>query len=241
MMKLVIVDTPAEAKHVADALDESWRVEPCMGGVRDLPTDKLGIDMLHDFQPSYALLPRKGNLVRRMMRAISNAEAIYVATPSGRLGEVMGWHILALAPSLKDKSIYRTPLTALTPQAIQASFANPQELNLNWVEAEISLRVIDQLIAYLVSPLANEVLDTNLLVSRAALVCLEQLIANDRAVRSFQSEQTWSLKARFVADSTEFEAKLFSAQGKALKFKTREQTDSLAALLDNAAIWVDKA
>src|SRR4051794_33584520 len=115
-MKLVIVDTSAQAKHVVDALDETWQVESCLGGVRDLPADKLGIDMLHDFQPSYALLPRKGNLVRRLMRAISNAEAIYVAMPPGRKGETMAWHILALAPTLKDKPVYRTPLTSLTPE-----------------------------------------------------------------------------------------------------------------------------
>jgi DNA topoisomerase-1 len=239
-MKLVIVDTPAEAKHVADTLDENWRVEPCLGGVRDLPPDELGVDMLHDFQPSYALLPRKGNLVRRLMRAISTAEAIYIATPAGRIGEVMAWHILALAPTLKDKPIYRTPLTALTPDAIRASFATPYDLNLNWVEAEISQRIVERLIAFLISPLVNKALDTHLVVTRASLVCLGMLVGHERTLKSFESEKTWSLRARFAVDSTEFEATLYTGQGKTLSLKTREQADSLAALLSNAALWVDK-
>ena len=239
-MKLVIVDTPAQAKHVADTLGEGWQVEACLGGVRDLPTDKLGIDMLHDFQPSYTLLPRKGNLVRRLMRAIANAEGVYVAMPPGRKGETIAWHILTLAPTLKDKPVYRTSLTALTPEAIRSAFASPRELNLNWIDAEISRRMVDQLVAFLVSPLANQVLNTHMTISRAALICLGMLMAHERTLQPSQTDATWKLKAHFVADLTEFQAGLYSPQGKSLKFKTREQADSFAALLANAAIWVDK-
>ena len=75
-----------------------------MGGVRDLPADKLGVDVRHDFRPTYTLLPRKGNLVRRLMRAISKADAVYVATPPDRAGEAMGWHLLALSPALREQA-----------------------------------------------------------------------------------------------------------------------------------------
>lgn len=239
-MKLVIVDTPAQAKHVADTLGENWQVEACMGGVRDLPSDKLGIDMLHDFQPSYTLLHRKGNLVRRLMRAIASAEAIYVAMPPGRKSEMMAWHILALAPTLQDKPVYCMPLIALTPEAIRSAFASPRELNSNGVEAEISRRMVDQLITFLVSPLANQALNTNMTISRAALVCLGILMAHERTLQRLEPEKAWTLKARFVADSNEFEASLYSPQGKKFHFKSREQADTLATLLTNAAIWVDK-
>lgn len=211
-----------------------------MGGVRDLPTDKLGINMLHDFQPSYALLHRKGNLVRRLMRAIASAEAIYVAMPPGRKGETVGWHILALAPTLQDKPVYYAPLAALTPEAIRSAFASPRALNSNGVEAEISRRMVDQLITFLVSPLANQALNTSMTTSRAALTCLGILVTHERTMQPLESEQAWALKARFAANSTEFEASLYSPQGKRFHFKSREQADSLAALLTNAAIWVDK-
>src|SRR5579871_5282277 len=102
-MNLAIVDTAAEAKLVAETLGADWMVEPCKGGVRDLPVDRLGVDVLHDFQPSYTILPRRGNVVRRLMSAISKADAIYIATPRTRRGEAMGWHVLALAPVLNQK------------------------------------------------------------------------------------------------------------------------------------------
>ena len=110
-MNLVIVETPAQAKRVADVLGEGWQIEPCYGNVRDLPVDQLGVDVRHDFRPTYTLLPRKGNLVRRLMRALSKADAVYVATPPTPAGEAMAWHVLALSPDAKDKPIYRVSLT----------------------------------------------------------------------------------------------------------------------------------
>ncbi len=80
-MNLVIVETPAQAKILTDALGDGWRVEPCYGAVRDLPADKLGIDVDDDFRPTFVIVPGKGNLVRRLMKAIRESEAVYAATP----------------------------------------------------------------------------------------------------------------------------------------------------------------
>ncbi len=85
-MKLVIVETPAQAKRLSDALGEGWRVEPCSGMVRDLPADQLGIDLEADFRPSFVVVPGKGNLVRRLMKALRDCEAVYAATPPTREG-----------------------------------------------------------------------------------------------------------------------------------------------------------
>ncbi len=80
-MKLVIVETPAQAQRVSAALGDGWRVEPCYGLVRDLPADRLGIDIDNDFRPTFAVVPGKGNLVRRLMKALRDCEAVYAATP----------------------------------------------------------------------------------------------------------------------------------------------------------------
>jgi DNA topoisomerase-1 len=69
-MKLVIVETPAQAKVLTDVLGEGWRVEACYGLVRDLVRGKLGIDLAADFRPTFALVPGKGNLARRLMKAV---------------------------------------------------------------------------------------------------------------------------------------------------------------------------
>ncbi|MBK9750055.1 MAG: DNA topoisomerase I, partial [Chloroflexi bacterium] len=147
-MKLVIVETPAQAKRLSEALGDGWRVEPCSGMVRDLPADQLGLDLEADFRPHFTLVPGKGNLVRRLMKALRDCEAVYAATPPTREGEAMAWHVLALSPDVTDKLVYRVTLTALTPDAIRAAFAAPRPLDMKRVEAHITDRIIERLIGW---------------------------------------------------------------------------------------------
>lgn len=124
-MKLVIVETPAQAKVLTDALGEGWRVEACYGLVRDLVDGKLGIDLAADFRPTFALVPGKGNLARRLMKALRDCEAVYAATPPGRAGELMAWQVLALAPEVQEKQVHRAVLSALTPERPHAGTRSP--------------------------------------------------------------------------------------------------------------------
>ena len=58
-MKLVIVESPAKSKKIAGFLGQGWRVEACLGHVRDLPENpgkgKFGVDVDHDFEPEYVI------------------------------------------------------------------------------------------------------------------------------------------------------------------------------------------
>ena len=240
-MNLVIVETPAQAKRISDVLGENWQVEPCYGAVRDLPADTLGVDVRHDFRPTYTLLPRKGNLVRRLMRAISKADAVYIATPPDRAGEAMGWHLLALSPALENKSVYRVLLNALTPDAIRAAFDRPHSLDMNSVEAEETRRIVDRLVSHLVSPLTSKALNTDVSFSRAELICLCLLVEREREIASFKPTTTWTLIAQLVAEESDFEARLCNARGAALTLSSQQQADKFAALLANVSYWVDKA
>src|SRR5688572_25294484 len=120
-MKLVIVETPAQAKALATVLGDGWQVEPCYGVLRVFPTDKLGVDVDGDFQPTFEIAPGKANLVRRLMKAVRESEAVYAAMPPNRAGEAMAWHVLALSPDAKNRPVHRITLNALTTEAIQAA------------------------------------------------------------------------------------------------------------------------
>ena len=67
--KLVIVESPAKAKKIAGFLGDGWRVEACLGHVRDLPPDRLGIAVDDDFRAQYAVLPGKKRVIERLTRA----------------------------------------------------------------------------------------------------------------------------------------------------------------------------
>ena len=54
-MKLVIVESPTKAKTISRFLSDDFKVVSSYGHVRDLPKSKLGVDVEHDFTPTYII------------------------------------------------------------------------------------------------------------------------------------------------------------------------------------------
>lgn len=238
-MKLVIVETPAQAKALTGSLGDGWRVEPCYSSVRDLVGGELGIDTAADFRPTFAIAAGKGNLVRRLMKALRGCEAIYAATPPGRTGELIAWHILALSPDMGDKPVYRVTLVALTPDAVQAAFAAPRPLNMNWIEAELALRTVDRLAGYTVNAAARQA-DLDIGLSRTAMIALCRLADRENEIAAHTPLKRWTVSARLELDGVAVAASLYQAQGKSLVFSSREQADKAAFSLKAAQYWLVK-
>src|SRR5258708_3277234 len=110
MTKLVIVEGEAKAKQIAGFLGSGWKVEASKGNVRDLPNDSLGIDIANGFQPEYRGLSKKATAVRRLLKAMYAAEAVYLATDPGRQGALLAWHIRAVAELPPSIPFYRVIL-----------------------------------------------------------------------------------------------------------------------------------
>ena len=231
-MKLVIVETPAQAKILTDALGDGWRVEPCYGFVRDLPADKPGIDV-DGSRPTFAIMPGKGNLVRRLMKAIRESEAIYAATPPNRAGEVMAWHLLALSPDAKDKQIYRVTLPALTPDAIRAAFAAPRPLDIRQVEAFLTGRIIERLAGWSVNLHARKVP-----LTYSGMVALRLLAAREAQITAFAPEMRWRASVTFEQGGAPFTAQVLNTKGAPLALRNEEQAAQLEALLKHGVFWV---
>ncbi len=240
-MKLVIVESPAKSKKIAGFLGSGWRVEACLGHVRDLPEAELGVEVAADFRPTYEVLPGKGNVVKKLLKAIKDAEAVYVATDPDREGEAIAWHLLKLANIPKDKPVYRALFHAITQDAVREAVAHPRALDVNLVEAQQARRIVDRLVGYLASPLAAKALDGKFSAGRVQSVCLRLVVEREREIEGFTPETYWTLALKLAADGTEFTAKLHRVKGADSAFKTREPLDKLVTLLQTAQVWVGKA
>lgn len=239
-MKLVIVETPAQAKRLSDALGESWRVEPCYGMVRDLPADQLGIDVDVDFRPTFRVAPGKGNLVRRLMKALRDCEVVYAATPPTREGEAMAWQVLALSPDVKDKPVYRVTLTALTPDAIRDAFAAPRPLDLHQIEAHTAERTFTRLVGWSINAAARQALGFKTSLTTDGMVALRLLSERAEQNAAFTPETRWRASVDFTVDGISFSASVLNAKGAPLVMHTAEQAGQLEALLKSGQFWVDK-
>ncbi|MBK9748855.1 MAG: hypothetical protein IPO91_19035 [Chloroflexi bacterium] len=239
-MKLVIVETPAQAKRLSDTLGDGWRVESCSGMVRDLPADQLGIDLEADFRPHFTVVPSKGNLVRRLMKALRDCEAVYAATPPTREGEAMAWHMLALSPDVKDKLVYRVLLTALTPAAILAAFAAPHPLDMKLIEAHAGERIIDRLVGWSINAAARQTFGFKTVLTNDGMVALRLITERAAQHGAFTPETRWRANVDFKVDGMSFSAGVLNAKGTALAIRTTDQAAQLETLLKGGQFWVDK-
>jgi len=239
-MKLVIVETPSQAKKLTDILGEGWRVEPCYGLVRDLTVDQLGVEVDNDFRPTFTVVPGKGNVVRRLMKAIREGEAVYAATAPNREGEALAWHLLALSPDAKDKPIYRVLLHALTPDAIRAAFAAPRPLDMQRIEADMTERIVDRLVGWSVNASARKTLGFKTALSYDGMVALRLLVERDHEIVAFTPETRWQAAVAFQFEGVPFTAQVLNAKGAPLALKHKDQSNQLEALLKTGQFWVDK-
>jgi DNA topoisomerase-1 len=236
--KIVIVESPAKAKKIGGYLGNGWRVEATRGHVRDLPEDKLGVEVDDDFRPVYEVPPRQANTVRRLLKAIRDSEAVYVACDPDREGEAIAWHVLQVADLPPDKPVHRVTFTTITESAVKAAIEQPRPLDVNLVEAQQTRRIVDRLVGYLVSPVACQALDGRYSAGRVQSACLRLVVDREREITAFVPETYWTLEARLAADTGEFTARLQSVKGQPVERLTREQVNALTGGLHDAAFWI---
>ena len=62
--KMVIVESPAKARTVGRFLGKKYRVRASVGHVRDLPSNRMGVDIENDFEPRYVIPAKRKDVVR---------------------------------------------------------------------------------------------------------------------------------------------------------------------------------
>jgi DNA topoisomerase-1 len=240
MTKLMIVESPAKVKKIKSFLGEGWRVEASMGHVRDLPTSDLGVVIADGFRPDYRILKGQENTVRRLLRAIKQAEAVYLATDPDREGEAIAWHILELARPPKKKPIYRVTFNAITKSAVLAAVEAPRQLDTNLVEAQQTRRIVDRLVGYMVSSLVCRALNGRYSAGRVQSVCLRLVVEREREVRHFQSKRYWTLDAKLNTLGGSLTARLVNIKGTRVEQFTAEQVEGLTRNLAGSVFWVSQ-
>ncbi len=66
---LVIVESPAKAKTINKYLGRNYSVKASYGHVMDLPKKEFGIDIEHEFEPTYETIPGKHKVISELKKA----------------------------------------------------------------------------------------------------------------------------------------------------------------------------
>jgi DNA topoisomerase-1 len=211
---LVIVESPAKAKTIGKYLGRNFSVKASVGHIKDLPKNKLGVDVENDFTPQYAIIPGKEKIVRELRSAAKGTEAIYLAADPDREGEAICQH-LAEELSGRSRNIYRVLFHEITKNAIQAAFKSPGRINSHKVDAQLTRRILDRLVGYKISPLLWDKVRRGLSAGRVQTVALRMIVERENEIRTFRSEEYWNLAAKLAGSSPpEFQARARMIDGR---------------------------
>ena len=235
---LVIVESPAKARTIANILGKQFEVKASIGHVRDLPKVELGVDTDHGFEPRYVIPRGKRRVVKEIAAAAERADTIYLATDPDREGEAIAWHLLQAA-GLEQLPHKRVVFHEVTPAAVQMAFRDPRDIDMRLVEAQQARRVLDRLVGYRLSPFLWRKIKRGLSAGRVQSVALRLEVEREEAIRRFVSREYWSIEAELTkgADGEGgFRAKLVGYVGKkrSLEIADEAEAQRLIAILQTA-------
>ncbi|MEW5766955.1 MAG: type I DNA topoisomerase [bacterium] len=237
---LVIVESPAKAKTINRYLGNEFLVKASVGHIKDLPENKIGVDIENKFTPQYVIIKGKGKVINELKTAAQTSKAIYLAPDPDREGEAICWH---LADELNGArtSIYRVIFNEITREGIAAGMANPGQIDLNKVNAQQARRILDRLVGYKLSPLLNKKVRKGLSAGRVQSVAVRLICEREREIEAFVPEEYWSIEAELKKEGgPSFTAKLEKIKGKKADLKCEEDAKAVVAELGQAEFKVTK-
>jgi DNA topoisomerase-1 len=194
---LLIVESPTKAKTLGKYLGRDFVVKASVGHVKDLPKNRLGIDIEHDFEAAYQVMSGKKKVLSELSQAASKADAIYLGPDPDREGEAIAWHIAEEIKD-KDKPFYRVLFYELTQSAIREALHNPTKLNRDLYDAQQARRILDRLVGYLISPILWQKVKPGLSAGRVQSVALRLICERESEIQRFVTEEYWTIDARLT-------------------------------------------
>jgi DNA topoisomerase-1 len=225
--KLVIVESPAKAKKIAEYLGGDFEVEASVGHIRDLPNPrdlpadlkkgpfgKFAVDVDNGFEPYYVVDADKRKKVADLKRLVKDSSELYLATDEDREGEAIAWHLLeALQPRIPVK---RMVFHEITREAIQRAVTDTRELDTSLVDAQETRRILDRLYGYEVSPVLWRKVRQGLSAGRVQSVATRMVVERERERMAFVAASYWDVEAEVTprASKEPFTARLTGVDGR---------------------------
>jgi DNA topoisomerase I len=203
---LVIVESPAKAKTIGGFLGSDYEIKSSYGHIRDLPKKGLGVDVEHDFEPSYEVSPDKRKVAAELKKASKN-KVVWLASDEDREGEAIAWHItniLGIDPAKTNRIVFHE----ITKPAITAAIKNPRTIDMKLVDSQQARRILDRLVGYELSPVLWKKVRTGLSAGRVQSVAVRLVVEREREIKDHISDSSYKVTAVFEAGSQELAAEL---------------------------------
>jgi len=221
---LIIVESPAKIKTLKKFVGSKYNFASSVGHIRDLPEKEFGIDVEHNFKPTYVNLPNKKDVIKKLKALAKTSSDIYLCPDPDREGEAIAWHISEILP--KTSEIKRVTFNSITKLEVLNALKHPRKINHSLVDAQQARRLLDRIVGYKISPLLSKTIKRGKGTSagRVQSVALKLIVMRESEIRNFKPVEYWKIIALLYGEKKDnpFEAYLYSVDGKKLE---KEKTD----------------
>ncbi len=225
LKRLIIVESPSKARTIARYLGKGFTVKASMGHIKDLPVNRMGVDVSGDFEPEYVVIKGKEKVIEELKKAADEADEIYIASDPDREGEAIAWHI---AQEIGEEGkVKRIIFHEITERAIKEALKSPTTIDMKKVNAQQARRVLDRIVGYSLSPLLWRRVDKGLSAGRVQSVALMLICEREKEIQSFVPEEYWKIEAVLKAGDGTFTASLFKVGEQKLERVPPDTVDEL--------------
>lgn len=237
---LVIVESEAKTKTIKKFLGKNFDVRSSVGHIKDLPKQRLGVDLEDGFNPEYITIRGKGKVLNELRKAAKSSDVVYIATDPDREGEAIAAHLAEEIQS-RNPNIRRIMFNEITERAVKQALENPTSIDEAKVEAQKARRVVDRLVGYQVSPILWRTIYRGLSAGRVQSVALRLICEREEEIEKFVPQEYWSIVAKVKGEKTEaFKTKLFKIDGKKVEITHQDQALAIVDELKKQTFKVEK-
>jgi DNA topoisomerase-1 len=196
-MILFLVESFTKAKTISKYLGKDYLVKATGGHIKDLPEDRLGVD-LETLNPTFLWRKGKKKLFDEIKKSSLKAQLVLLGTDPDREGEAISYFLWEELRKVIKIPIRRVYFYEITKSALQKAIKEQTNINMNLVKAQFARRVLDRLIGYLLSPELQKSLKTRgLSVGRVQSPALRLIVEREREIQSFKKKKFYYIKAVF--------------------------------------------
>lgn len=217
---LVIVESPAKAKTISKYLGKDFDVMASYGHVRDLVPKVGAVDPDNDFSMKYQVIERNEKHVNAIIKALKNADALYLATDPDREGEAISWHLVELLKekkALNGKPVHRIVFHEITKSAVREAVEHPRDISADLVGAQQARRALDYLVGFNLSPLLWKKVQRGLSAGRVQSPALRMIAERELEIEAFKAREYWTVEADLNKEQQPFVARLVGFAGEKME------------------------
>jgi len=238
LKNLVILESPSKAKTLRKILGSSYKIEACVGHVRDLPKSQFGVDVDSDYEPKYITIRGKGDILATLRKQAKTAKKVYLATDPDREGEAISWHLMH-ALKLDEKNTERITFNEITKTAVKKALKEARQIDIDLVNAQQARRVLDRIVGYRISPLLWRKVKKGTSAGRVQSVVLKLICDREEEIEQFIPEEYWSLELILTTQKgAKLTARYNAGDNDKVELKTEEQVTALVEKLKKSAFSV---